>query len=173
MVQQRWLTKSMGYDFTIEYKQGLENMVADALSRREGNAEIAAISQPLPSWLEPIEEDVHAHSQLQCLVQLCLEGEAVGPWAYKEGALFFKGRIYLREDSPLIFQIIREIHSSMRATIRHYIESVQIFIGRGCALASKILLSNVTSANVINLKTQLQQDCSSHYQYLRTFPWTS
>lgn len=63
-------------------------------------------------WLEPIREDVQNHPHLIHLVQLYQEGEAVGPWVYKDGILFFMNRIYLREDSPLTDTIIKEIPSS-------------------------------------------------------------
>jgi len=33
--QQKWVTKMQGYDFEIIYKKGKENIVADALLRRE------------------------------------------------------------------------------------------------------------------------------------------
>jgi len=52
MDQQKWIVKLMGYDYEIEYRPGLENVAADALSRLHG--ELASITYPQPIWLEVV-----------------------------------------------------------------------------------------------------------------------
>lgn len=48
---QQYLTaKLMGFDFEIEYKAGTTNKAADALSRRDYEAEFAAVT--VPNWLD-------------------------------------------------------------------------------------------------------------------------
>lgn len=122
----------MGYDFVIEYKRGSENLVVDALSRREEKGELVAISQPVPRWLELIREEVQTQPQLQRLAKLCQEGEAVGPWQFREGILFFKEKIFLREESLLIATIINEIHSSTHEGYHKTLQRVcSIFYWKG------------------------------------------
>ncbi|KAA8548911.1 hypothetical protein F0562_000595 [Nyssa sinensis] len=114
--QQRWLYKLMGFDFIIEYKKGKENVVADALSRRGENdgetGELTALSHPIPNWVEAIKEEVTSNPTLKELVQRVEEGEALGPWKLQDGVLFYKERIYLDEDSPLVMEIIAQFHNN-------------------------------------------------------------
>ncbi|KDP33197.1 hypothetical protein JCGZ_12719 [Jatropha curcas] len=114
--QQNWLFKLMGFDFVIQYKGGNENTVADALSRREeqGKEEgsLLAISCLIPNWIEAIKEETNSLAKLKEKVRQVCDGEALGPWEYRDGILFFKGRIYLSKDSALINDIIEQFHNS-------------------------------------------------------------
>jgi hypothetical protein len=52
--KQKWVTKILGYDFEIIYKKGKHTIVADALSRKEEEAEglLCAISSMQYDWVE-------------------------------------------------------------------------------------------------------------------------
>ena len=78
-VQQKWLTKLLGYLFVVEYKQGCENKVADALSRRCEDSAVSnfdvvspclcLISFPSPSWIEELKATYQSSPVMQQLLQ--------------------------------------------------------------------------------------------------------
>ena len=51
--KQKWVTKRLGYEFEIIYKKGKQNVVADALSRKDEDVEalLYAISIIQPDWI--------------------------------------------------------------------------------------------------------------------------
>lgn len=61
-VQQKWVTKLLGYDFVVEYKCGTENKVADGLSLKfeeipEGS--LLTLSFPISTWLTNLKSAIH------------------------------------------------------------------------------------------------------------------
>lgn len=50
-MQQKWLSKILGYDFVVQYKKGPKNRVADAFSRQEeDDVTLTLLSIPNLDW---------------------------------------------------------------------------------------------------------------------------
>lgn len=81
------MIKLIGYDFQIEYQQGKDNVVAEALSRRGPITQLTTISLPIPQWLQPIQEANKHHPELQRLHHHVHQGEAMSPWEVKQHIL--------------------------------------------------------------------------------------
>ena len=85
----------MGYDFSIEFKKGKNNMAAYALSRKDTQGKFNAVSSPLPQWLESINVENQSHPELKRIHHLHEQGEAIGPWENLNGVRFYKESMYL------------------------------------------------------------------------------
>ncbi|PNY14541.1 hypothetical protein L195_g011223 [Trifolium pratense] len=106
--QQEWLHKFLGYDFTIEYKPGKENMAADALSR------LMTLS-----WSEPqcqiVEQIRAALKNDQNMVEIMLKyvsGKAPIQYTMRDGLLYWKQRLVIPKNNDLLHKILYKFHTS-------------------------------------------------------------
>ena len=69
--QQKWVTKMLGYDFEIIYKRGKQNVVADALSRKDEDVEslLCAISITKPKWITKARDEWKNVEEVWTLIQ--------------------------------------------------------------------------------------------------------
>ena len=52
---QKWVTKLLGYDFEVEYRPGVENRAADALSHIPEEVTLAALSIPPAKTMDELQ----------------------------------------------------------------------------------------------------------------------
>ncbi|KAK8950540.1 hypothetical protein KSP40_PGU007189 [Platanthera guangdongensis] len=111
-LQQKWLTKLLGYDYEIVYKQGKENLAADALSRLpEGT--LFRLSVPLIESLDDIQREIAADPELQPIVEALSQGQPTPPgYQLIGGHLYYHGRVVIPASSAWKEVMLQEFHSS-------------------------------------------------------------
>jgi hypothetical protein len=109
--QHHWVSKLLGFDFTVEYKSGSTNTVADALSRRD--TEEGAILAILAPRFDFIGRLHHAQTTEPALVAIHDEiraGTRTAPWTVVDDMITYGGHLYIPPDSPLLQGIMEAIH---------------------------------------------------------------
>ena len=107
--QQHWISKLLSFDFSIEYRQGRENIVADALSRSHTPA-LCALSSSQASLIEDLRSELVNFPQAEELAQAATQHSLPPHWRYEQGLLWFKNRLFIPPASPLRETIIASIH---------------------------------------------------------------
>lgn len=112
--QQVYLSKLLGYDFTIQYKTGKTNLVADALSRI-GNTPTQCFSLTMPHYvfLDDLKTALQSSPEFTTLFQQ-IEHRPDSHPSYKiaQGFIFYEGRIWLDPQSPFKIRLLEEFHNS-------------------------------------------------------------
>ncbi|GJT26799.1 ty3-gypsy retrotransposon protein [Tanacetum coccineum] len=120
-LQQKYVRKLMGFDFVIEYKHGVSNQVADALSKMyEGEADndtatFMAMSQPLIGLLNDLKRENETLEELCHLHHLLNQGEQLDGFCHEQGLLIYQDRYFVGAESKLKDLFLAEFHNTPSA----------------------------------------------------------
>ncbi|KAE8690574.1 hypothetical protein F3Y22_tig00110894pilonHSYRG00006 [Hibiscus syriacus] len=92
VIQKKGLTKLLGLNYTIQYRKGRSNKVADALSRQQlDSGEFLQIGVTIitPTWVNDIENNYEADVIAQEKI-LVLQPDSVQDWKFTKGVLYYK-----------------------------------------------------------------------------------
>jgi len=107
------LQKLMGLDFSIEYKKGKDNLVADALLKVRHNASIAAILHFSPHLMTEAIGSWKAYSKLQKLVdKIRLTQQPHKLFTFDGMLLKRKGKVVIGAQQDLRNKILSHFHGS-------------------------------------------------------------
>ncbi|KAJ1689340.1 hypothetical protein LUZ63_013495 [Rhynchospora breviuscula] len=119
-LQQKGVCQLLGLDYTIEYKKGKENKVADALSRvtsqnwvvQENRASLAAISEILPQWIQDMLLSYQDDPWIDQLKSQMTSDTPNSDLTMHQGVLRFKGRICVGSMGNWRDTILQALHDT-------------------------------------------------------------
>lgn len=120
-VQQRWAAKLIGLNYRIEYKPGVENRVADALSRRSQVRELQQLTLTAPLTLDKaaLEEQVRNDKELGKIVKGLMSGETIDAgYRLEKGLLYKNGCLCIPTRSSFVTSLLEQFHSSPIGVMR-------------------------------------------------------
>ncbi|KAJ1686917.1 hypothetical protein LUZ63_018307 [Rhynchospora breviuscula] len=120
MLQHKGLCKLLGLDYTIEYKRGVDNKVADALSRRQvSNCQFLAssdcnlVSELIPNWVEELKSSYEDDSWIQSLrAKLLSDDHTSSLYSEYQGLIRYKGKICVGNNHDWRNKLLQEVHDT-------------------------------------------------------------
>ncbi|WVZ10734.1 hypothetical protein V8G54_015264 [Vigna mungo] len=99
--QQYYLSKLLGYEYTIQYKPGSHNVVADGLSRLPDSSGMCyTLSMPHFIFLEQLRQSVETSSAYATLLsRIQTDPDAHPDYTLHNGLILFKNRLWLNPDN--------------------------------------------------------------------------
>jgi hypothetical protein len=109
--QHHWVSKLLGFNFSVEYKLGRTNVVANALFRRGTEQGVMhTLSYANFDIMATIRKAKISDLALVALKDQITAGMLGEPWALTDGLVTFWRRVYLPPSSPLLSTLIVDTH---------------------------------------------------------------
>lgn len=101
----------MGLSYQVHYKKGRENRVADALSRRWEEADLANITIVTPTWIDEAKESYIDDPKIQKLIQQLQSQTPLPNYRMTDGLIQYKGKLLNGKGAGLRERLIEAIHT--------------------------------------------------------------
>lgn len=113
-IQQQWLPKLLEFDYEIQYRQGKENLAADALSRVEGSEILhMALSVMECDLLKELQSGYEKDSNLKAIIEaIKLKKDTKKHYTWCNDILRRKDKIVVPADVKLRDTILQWLHCS-------------------------------------------------------------
>jgi hypothetical protein len=177
--QLHWVSKLLGFDFSVEYKPGHTNVVADTLPRcTEDTAALSAISTPSFSIIDEYRHLAVDDAELRRLTVEIQAGSKGEPWALIDGLVTFKRRLFVPSSFELIPAILVAAHDDgHEGTQKTLHRLVGIFTSPMHGLQYRPMSAPAWCVNATKSRPYILQVFFSHCQCLLQFgvrsAWTS
>jgi hypothetical protein len=149
-IQHKAMIKLMDLNYQIQYKKGINNAAADALSRCVSGEEIQAISECVPAWVHKLKEGYQDNQEdHQLLTELLVSGANDKGFTLVDGVIRLHGRVWVGNNSLAQQHILQAVHSggigghsgitptynriktlfawpNMKQTMQHYVQQCQV-----------------------------------------------
>ena len=112
--QHYYLSKLLSFDYTIQYKTGATNIVADALSCRPPEpGQLLVLLVPQFDFLRDIQQALVSDPDFQALLTHVQENPSAYPqYRVHNGFLLFNNRIWLNKTNPYITSLLSKFHAT-------------------------------------------------------------
>jgi hypothetical protein len=112
--QQKVYSKLAGLQYRIVYKQGIDNVAADALSRHnQGDLQCLAISHCTPEWLQEVVIAYHNDPAThELLAKLNLHSGHFEPFSLDHGVIRHKVHVWLAGNTTAQQRVLQACHDS-------------------------------------------------------------
>lgn len=127
--QHQWVSKLFGFEFRVEYRPGRLNIVADALSCRDGDScvegagcagavlvptsmELTAISSPSFRLFDELRQEIAASPELGALRDATAAGHRGEAWRVQDGLLLHNDRVFVPQASALLPEVLQLAHTT-------------------------------------------------------------
>lgn len=123
--QQKWLSKLLGYNYTIEYKAGKSNTVPDILSRQHELLAIQTVSAPIFDSIQHIDNACKKDPESTVIIDALTRGIATKKnFSLVQGRLLYKGKIFVPASTEWRAKILHEYHASLIAGHSGYLRTL-------------------------------------------------